>query len=107
MDFLCAYCARAGKGTRVQLWIFCVHIVREPEKNLGEKTCAFVVPTDGVAPDRDELRAFLLGRGLAEYKVPDRVEQIVALPRTPIGKIDKNALRDRLPHAAADGEARP
>src|SRR2546423_6629884 len=34
MDFLYAYC-RAGKGTRVQLWIFCMHIVRELEKALG------------------------------------------------------------------------
>jgi 2,3-dihydroxybenzoate-AMP ligase len=80
-------------------------VLAVPDRNLGEKTCAFVVPTDGVAPNRDELRAFLLGRGLAEYKVPDRVEQVAALPRTPIGKIDKNALRDRLQHAAVDGEA--
>jgi hypothetical protein len=35
MDFLYAYCARAGKGTRVQLWISYMHIVRELEKALG------------------------------------------------------------------------
>jgi hypothetical protein len=35
MDFLYTYCARAGNGTRVQLWIFCMHIMREPEKAPG------------------------------------------------------------------------
>src|SRR5271168_4971345 len=35
MDFLYAYCARAGKGTRVQLWISYMHIVRGPEKAPG------------------------------------------------------------------------
>src|SRR5277367_6604496 len=35
MHFLYAYCARAGKGTRVQLWISYMHIVRGPEKASG------------------------------------------------------------------------
>src|SRR5436305_1513017 len=35
MDLLYAYCARAGKGTRVHLWIFYLHIVREPLIEFG------------------------------------------------------------------------
>ena len=36
MDFLYAYCERAGKGTRVHLWIFFyMHIVREPLIEFG------------------------------------------------------------------------
>jgi 2,3-dihydroxybenzoate-AMP ligase len=67
-----------------------------PDRNLGEKTCAVLVAEAGQVPSRDELREFLIGRGLAEYKVPDRVEAVDLLPRTPIGKVDKNALRAAL-----------
>jgi hypothetical protein len=35
MDFLYAYCARVGKDTRVHLWIFYMHIVREPLIEFG------------------------------------------------------------------------
>jgi hypothetical protein len=37
MDFLYTYCARVGKGTRVQLWIFYMHIVREPLIEFGTR----------------------------------------------------------------------
>ena len=32
-------------------------------------------------------------RGIADYKIPDRCIAIDALPRTPVGKIDKPTLR--------------
>jgi 2,3-dihydroxybenzoate-AMP ligase len=67
-----------------------------PDRNLGEKTCAVLVAEAGQVPGRDELREFLISRGLAEYKVPDRVEAVDLLPRTPIGKVDKKALRAAL-----------
>lgn len=77
-----------------------VAVVAILDPNLGEKSCAFVVPTGDSGPDRDELRTFLLGRGLAEYKAPDRVELVAALPWTQLGKVDKNALRDSLAQTA-------
>ncbi|MBB4952131.1 2,3-dihydroxybenzoate-AMP ligase [Agrobacterium vitis] len=59
---------------------------------LGEKSCAFVVSRNpGLkAP---ALRKHLLGLGVAEYKLPDRVRLLDALPLTAVGKIDKKQLR--------------
>ncbi|MGW7056655.1 (2,3-dihydroxybenzoyl)adenylate synthase [Streptomyces sp. NPDC054887] len=59
----------------------------------GERICAVVVPDGSSAPTVQALRAFLLERGVAAFKLPDRVETVADLPLTAIGKIDKRALR--------------
>ena len=66
-------------------------VVAMPDAVMGERTCAFVV---GDAPGRAELTRFLRSRGLATYKLPDRVEPIDALPETNVGKVDKQRLRE-------------
>jgi 2,3-dihydroxybenzoate-AMP ligase len=63
-----------------------------PDGSLGERTCAFVIPASG-RPALRELRAFLIGRGLAAYKLPDQLELVPGFPLTPVGKVDKVALR--------------
>jgi 2,3-dihydroxybenzoate-AMP ligase len=69
-------------------------VVAMPDPYLGERTCAFVVLRDGVDPPRPvELRRFVRGRGLADFKVPDRVEVVDAFPRTNVGKVSKKDLR--------------
>ncbi|WP_308289584.1 (2,3-dihydroxybenzoyl)adenylate synthase [Streptomyces muensis] len=68
-------------------------VVPVPDDLLGERTCAFVVPApDAEAPGRKEAAAFLRERGLAPYKIPDRIEVLDALPVTAVGKTDKRAL---------------
>lgn len=67
-------------------------IVAVPDRLMGEKTCAFVTSA-GQPPALGALRRFLAERGLADYKLPDRVEHIEALPLTGAGKVDKVALR--------------
>ncbi|MFD5552607.1 (2,3-dihydroxybenzoyl)adenylate synthase [Streptomyces sp. NPDC127068] len=62
----------------------------------GERICAVIVPAGPRAPTVQGLRAFLTERGLAAYKLPDRVDVVTDLPLTAIGKIDKRALRTRL-----------
>ncbi|GAA2699955.1 (2,3-dihydroxybenzoyl)adenylate synthase [Nonomuraea recticatena] len=59
---------------------------------LGERTYAFLVLGDDVRPPA--VKAHLRERGLATYKIPDRIVPVAELPRTPMGKIDKKALRD-------------
>ncbi|MTZ15031.1 (2,3-dihydroxybenzoyl)adenylate synthase [Pseudomonas sp. JL972] len=70
-------------------------LVSMPDEAMGEKSCAFIVSRDptlkGVA-----LRKYLRGLGLADYKLPDRIEQVAALPMTAVGKVDKTRLRRRL-----------
>jgi long-chain acyl-CoA synthetase len=58
----------------------------------GEVIKAFVVARPGRAPDAETLLAHCR-ENLARYKVPAFVEIVAALPKTPIGKIDKRALR--------------
>lgn len=70
-------------------------LVAMPDAFLGEKTCAFVV-TRGDAPRAIELLRFLQERGLASYKIPDRIEFIAQLPQTGVGKVNKRELRERI-----------
>ncbi|MFC2251625.1 (2,3-dihydroxybenzoyl)adenylate synthase [Labrys portucalensis] len=62
---------------------------------LGEKSCAFLVARKlGLPPSA--LRQHLIAQGVAEYKLPDRFRFIDTMPLTPVGKIDKNRLRQQL-----------
>ncbi|MGW4380390.1 (2,3-dihydroxybenzoyl)adenylate synthase [Kitasatospora sp. NPDC004531] len=62
---------------------------------LGERTYAFVV-LDETAARPSAVKEFLRERGLAAYKIPDRLVPLPQLPRTPMGKVDKKALRARV-----------
>lgn len=74
-------------------------VVGTPDPVLGERTRAYVVSRDPLltAP---EVTGFVRDRDVAAYKVPDRVEFVDRLPRTPVGKIDKKLLRERAMAAA-------
>jgi 2,3-dihydroxybenzoate-AMP ligase len=69
-------------------------VVAMPDAVLGERICAYVVVTDGAErPTVASLAAFLLGQGLAKFKLPERVEIVDAFPLTNVGKVSKKALR--------------
>ncbi|MFB9902776.1 (2,3-dihydroxybenzoyl)adenylate synthase [Allokutzneria oryzae] len=71
-----------------------VAVVAMPDEFLGERTCAFVVLADPAAGvGVRELREFLRGRGLAAFKIPDRVDFVPEFPRTGVGKVSKAELR--------------
>jgi len=72
-----------------------VALVGLPDRFLGERTCAVIV-SNGVNINRREVLQFLRSRGLAEYKLPDRVEIVESLPKTGVGKINKRLLREQL-----------
>lgn len=67
-------------------------VVGAPDPLYGEVAVAFLV-ADAAVED-DALRGFLRGH-LANYKVPKRFHFIGELPRLPVGKVDKAALRKR------------
>lgn len=69
-----------------------VAIVSMPDDYLGERTCAFVIAR-GQAPTVSELKMFLRERGIAAYKIPDRIEFIESFPQTGVGKVSKKELR--------------
>ncbi|GAA3348288.1 (2,3-dihydroxybenzoyl)adenylate synthase [Amorphoplanes nipponensis] len=72
-----------------------VAVVAMPDKLLGERTCAWVVPR-GEAPGLEALRSFLRSQGLADYKLPDRLELTDGFPHTKVGKVDKAELREQV-----------
>lgn len=82
-------------------------LVAMPDPVLGERACAYLVLEDGAAPLTVEtLGAHLLARGLAKYKLPERVEVVPALPLTNVGKVAKNRLREDVQAKMAEGSAR-
>nr|WP_254450746.1 AMP-binding protein [Aeromicrobium stalagmiti] len=81
-----------------------VAIVGYPDESLGERACAFVVPTEMGPPDLADLRAHLLAAGFAVQKSPERLEIVMQLPRTASGKIQKFRLRDGLGLVASPTE---
>ncbi len=69
-----------------------VAVVGVPDRRWGEIVKAVVVPVDAEEPvDPDELRRLVTGRA-AKFKVPELIEFVAELPRTPSGKIQRHAL---------------
>src|SRR5690349_5941422 len=63
-----------------------VAVVGIPDREWGERVCAFIVPRAGRALDADAMKAFARER-LAGPKVPRDYVFLDALPRNPTGKV--------------------
>ena len=72
-----------------------VAVLGVPDETFGEVGHAFVEPKPGASLDAAELDEWCRER-LANYKTPKRFEVRAELPRLPIGKIDKQALKREL-----------
>ena len=70
-----------------------VAVIGETDLRKGDLVVAYVVADDGSDLDESDLLAFLKTK-LAAYKLPRKVMQIDALPRTATGKILKTKLRE-------------
>jgi 2,3-dihydroxybenzoate-AMP ligase len=70
-----------------------VAVVPMPDPYLGERICAYVQP-NGRPPTLVALRQALHERGIADFKLPDRLEIVTGLPLTGLGKIDKKVLAE-------------
>ncbi len=69
-----------------------VACVPMPDPVLGERMCAFVIPKPGRTLTLPELTRFLTERGLAKFKLPERLELTDDLPLSKFGKVAKNVL---------------
>src|SRR5439155_7502922 len=72
-----------------------VAVVGLPDPELGEYACAVVAVKGSDQPDLEALCAFLLEKGLSKRKLPERLEVVDVVPRSPAGKIQKRDLVDR------------
>ena len=69
-------------------------VVGMPDERLGERVCCYVVAaSDHDAPTVDDIREYLLERGMPIQKTPERVVVVEALPMTATGKVLKHELR--------------
>jgi 2,3-dihydroxybenzoate-AMP ligase len=73
-----------------------VTLVAMPDEIFGEKACAFVIPKPGETLAFGELVAFLRGKRIASFKLPERLEIVSEFPTSPAGKILKRELRERI-----------
>jgi long-chain acyl-CoA synthetase len=77
-------------------------VVATPCAYRGERLVAFVVPVAGGALSAEALAAHAEAR-LVRYKLPGEWRIVDALPKTPVGKVDKAELRRRLAADAHSG----
>jgi len=74
-----------------------VSIVGMPDKRLGERSCAYVIPKQGVPTiTLEEVVSFLKDKKLAMQKLPERLEIVSEFPMTAAGKVQKYLLREAI-----------
>ena len=84
-----------------------VRVVAMPDSFYGEKACAYVIMHAGrPLPSLKELGEFLIGKGIAKYKIPERIETVDAFPLTRVGKVDKAKMRAMIAEKLAEEAAR-
>ena len=71
-----------------------VAVVPYPDREMGERACAYVIPKPGHAFAFEDMVEFLKSRKLAMFKVPERLELVSELPAVgDSGKVNKEALK--------------
>lgn len=82
-----------------------VAIVGYPDREMGERACACVVPKAGQQLTLEEMAAFLKGKKLAMFKLPEKLVLMDALPIVgDSGKIDKKVLKKEIEEKIAAGK---
>jgi long-chain acyl-CoA synthetase len=70
-------------------------VVGRPDERYGEEVVAFVSLRNGTEVTGDELVAFAKER-IGGYKYPREIRVVPDVPLTPVGKVDRKALRELL-----------
>lgn len=71
-----------------------VAIVGYPDREMGERACAYVIPKAGQDFTFDEMVKFLKDKKLAMYKLPERLEVVAEFPAVgDSGKVNKETLK--------------
>jgi len=71
-----------------------VSVIGMPDKDLGERVCAYIKPVAGQKPSLEDIVSYMKGIGSSELLLPERIELIDEIPLTNAGKHDKKALRE-------------
>ena len=73
-----------------------VACVPMPDPVLGERTCAFVILQPGATLTLKKLTSFLLDKGIAKFKLPERLEVVDDFPLSKFGKVSKHVLTQQI-----------
>ncbi|HNS14905.1 MAG TPA: AMP-binding protein [Syntrophorhabdaceae bacterium] len=71
-----------------------VAVIGMPDRELGERICAYVKLKEGARLSFEELATYLKGIGASVLQLPERMEIIDAMPLTKVGKTDKKILKE-------------
>jgi len=63
-----------------------------PDAALGERMCACIVLHEDATLTFDDLKAFLLAKEIAKFKIPERLEVLLEFPLSTFGKVSKKHL---------------
>ena len=72
------------------------------DERLGERACCYVVPRPGETVTLEAICDFLLGKGVAKFKLPERLEVLGEMPVTPTRKVIKGRLRPARPQGSSE-----
>jgi cyclohexanecarboxylate-CoA ligase len=72
-----------------------IAVIGLPDRDRGERVCAVVVLADDTRLSLSDVSEWLIHRGLTRQKIPEQLEIVDEMPRTPTGKIRKAVLRTR------------
>ena len=72
--------------------VFDCAVIAVPDEEYGEVPWAFIQPHMNKRIDPDKVSDFLGARGMASYKIPVRIIELVKLPRISGSKLDKKEL---------------
>jgi fatty-acyl-CoA synthase len=78
-------------------------VVGVPDERWGEVPVLVLVMTPGLDLDRAALQVLLDAR-LARFKHPRRIVQAASLPKTALGKVKRDTLRQQLPSTTGAGD---
>jgi len=79
-----------------------VAVVGYPDREMGERTCAYVIPKAGQEFSFEEMVEFLKGKKLAMYKLPERLEVVPEFPAVgDSGKVNKETLKKEIAEKVA------
>ncbi|MBW2656288.1 MAG: AMP-binding protein [Deltaproteobacteria bacterium] len=82
-----------------------VAVVGYPDREMGERTCAYVIPKGGQDFSFEEMVEFLKGKKLAMYKLPERLEVVDEFPAVgDSGKVNKETLKKEIAAKVERGE---
>ncbi|MCR8746646.1 (2,3-dihydroxybenzoyl)adenylate synthase [Romboutsia lituseburensis] len=71
-----------------------VQVVGIKDNFLGERICVFILKDNNKELSLEEVRMFLVEKGVATFKLPDQILYVEDWPLTSVGKISKNKLKE-------------